>query len=1592
VRDSFIGGGLRSGKTFQSKLNRKSRLKAAAIPVLETMESRMLMTVVAAWNFDNLSVAGNLAPTPSAGLGSSSSVGMQATGTVGAPPYPTANATGPDASAIVSGSGSSDAGTNNQWKIVGTNGWNHNAAIGSQGAQFLINTTGYSGISLQFDWGVSSTKANGQLAVEYTTNANAATPTWIIAPSIAVPAADTLTLAATNTTSSNTIVGTYFKNNGSATWQNGLTADFSSIAAANNNPNFGVRLVNAATGADSRDGSVNSTTAPSDTSANWRLDEVQILGTPTNPVAPAITTNPVSQTVSGNTSVSFTAAASGSPPPTVQWQVSTGGAFTNINGATSPTLTFTAAAANNGNQYRAVFTNVANSATTTAATLTVPTQPLITIQPSDVVVNAGSTATFTSVAFGTPSPTVQWQISTNGGGIWTDIPGATNINGATASYNFAPTEDQTGNLFRAVFTSAGSPSTISNAAKLTVLGTPITLWTLPNSAPSPVLPPLPAPTIGNGAALPLGMENDYTGVQSFAEDDITLTAGTANPGYSENLWRVRGGSGQGPTGTPGTPEGWSSSAPQYTQGVEYDVGTVGFTNIAIHLDWYSTTSGVRDLQPQYTVDGSNWINFGSPLLGVGNDYYGTTNSTTPPTGVLLNFQDPAYSAVNNNPNFGVRLVAAYDPALPQIHDGNLLINGGNGAHGQYATSTPGGADTSQELLFGGTGLGGTFTLTLGTATTSAISYSSDSTTLAANIQQALGALSGIGANNVSVTVMDAIATNFIVTFKNAQTSALTADTTGLTGTSPSLTVPYAGALVPYTIAGTGNWRFGNILFSGETTSGAPGIIAQPIAQTATLPLGQLQGQPTVTFNASAYSTSLVPVQWQLSTDNGNSWNTAPGNSTSASFTPNTTSSSYSFTATSTSQSGYQFRAVFGSASLTTPTVGAVLTVVIPVIPSVGTQPLNTSSLSGNPVSFGASAVGLPASTVVWQVSTNGGSTWNTAAGIVATSSSATTGGNQLTNSSITFTAALAQNGNLYRAIFTNSVGNVTTNGASLNVLAVQPAITKWDFSTHTIAYDNSPAPTIANAPGTLKSLGFDDANFASEFGGSPSVTADDIVNTPSTQFPGVFNENTWRVRGGVTTTAGGNPSNGWDYLAPQYTQGIEFDIDTTGYKNIYVTFDWYQTAQGARDLQEQYTTDGVTWTNINAPLTAPSAGDFYGISSTTQTPVGGLLDLTNIPGANNNPHFGIRLVSAYDPALPLITDSQAVQNNNIFALPEPHGQYAAATLVNGQPAPLNGSSGNWRFGPISVNGVGVLPVWLDPSSVATWDPATKALAVTGPATIIADPGSDLPVITAAGGSAKISFNATGGLATHYHIGGLTLTGGASGDVVAPGSGRSVVVVGTVAGAAPTFSLDPSSKFDLEDNDLIVEHANSIQLTELLASGSNLASGNLWNGAGIMSSTAHNDATLKHAIGNATASALGVSSFDNESVDPNAFIASYTRYGDNDLDGTVDIGNDFGLLLDGLAAKGSTWIQGDYTYDGKVDLGNDVDLFLISYLGGQAQSTGDLSGVSQPAAISPAVKSAAPIVAAPPAVVIIPISTGDGGLKDGGSLFDELTGA
>ncbi len=72
------------------------------------------------------------------------------------------------------------------------------------------------------------------------------------------------------------------------------------------------------------------------------------------PTAPVILTNPAGLTRDAGSVANFTATATGSPTPTVQWQVSADGGktFNSISGAASTTLTFSTDATQNGYEYR----------------------------------------------------------------------------------------------------------------------------------------------------------------------------------------------------------------------------------------------------------------------------------------------------------------------------------------------------------------------------------------------------------------------------------------------------------------------------------------------------------------------------------------------------------------------------------------------------------------------------------------------------------------------------------------------------------------------------------------------------------------------------------------------------------------------------------------------------------------------------------------------------------------------------------------------------------------------------------------------------------------------------------------------------------------------------------------------------------------------------------------------------------------------------------------------------------------------------------------------------------------------------------------
>jgi len=178
---------------------------------------------------------------------------------------------------------------------------------------------------------------------------------------------------------------------------------------------------------------------------------------------PSVTTNPQPQNVNPGDMATFTAAASGTPTPTVQWQVSTdnGMNFTDIPGEMNTTLSFTTMASQNGYLYRAVFTNSCGIVNTPAALLTLCTPPTVTMQPVNQIVGQNATATFTADVSSSPAPTVQWQVDTGTG--FNDIPGATN---ATLNVpNVTPAMN--GYRYRAVFTNPCGMAT-SDPAILTV--------------------------------------------------------------------------------------------------------------------------------------------------------------------------------------------------------------------------------------------------------------------------------------------------------------------------------------------------------------------------------------------------------------------------------------------------------------------------------------------------------------------------------------------------------------------------------------------------------------------------------------------------------------------------------------------------------------------------------------------------------------------------------------------------------------------------------------------------------------------------------------------------------------------------------------------------------------------------------------------------------------------------------------------------------------------------------------------------------------------------------------------------------------------
>ena len=117
-----------------------------------------------------------------------------------------------------------------------------------------------------------------------------------------------------------------------------------------------------------------------------------------------ITGHPADVTVNLGTTATFTAAATGEPVPSVQWQVLQAGTWTDLAGAESTTLSVAATLARHGSQYRAVFTNDYGWVVTDAAALRIAgltdEGPKVVLSRSSLRAGESLTITVTGMAAG----------------------------------------------------------------------------------------------------------------------------------------------------------------------------------------------------------------------------------------------------------------------------------------------------------------------------------------------------------------------------------------------------------------------------------------------------------------------------------------------------------------------------------------------------------------------------------------------------------------------------------------------------------------------------------------------------------------------------------------------------------------------------------------------------------------------------------------------------------------------------------------------------------------------------------------------------------------------------------------------------------------------------------------------------------------------------------------------------------------------------------------------------------------------------------------------------------------------------------------
>ena len=337
--------------------------------------------------------------------------------------------------------------------------------VAGQSATFSVTASGTA--PLNYQWRKNGTAINGATSASYTTPAETTSDNGAQFTVLVSNSAGSLTSnVAILTVTTAPVAPSITSQPSSQTVFSGQTATFSVLANGTSPLSYQWRKNGTAiSGATS----ATYTTPAETTSDSGALFSVVIsnsVGSVTsnsatltvNPdPAPAITSQPASQSIVAGQTATFSVTATGTAPLSYQWQKN----GIAISGATSSTYTTPAeTTSDNGAQFAVVVSNSAGTVTSNSAVLTVnpaPVAPSISTQPASQTIVAGQTATFSVTASGTAPLSYQWQ--KNG----VAISGATSARYTTP----AETTSDSGAQFTVIVSNSVGSAT-SNAATLTV--------------------------------------------------------------------------------------------------------------------------------------------------------------------------------------------------------------------------------------------------------------------------------------------------------------------------------------------------------------------------------------------------------------------------------------------------------------------------------------------------------------------------------------------------------------------------------------------------------------------------------------------------------------------------------------------------------------------------------------------------------------------------------------------------------------------------------------------------------------------------------------------------------------------------------------------------------------------------------------------------------------------------------------------------------------------------------------------------------------------------------------------------------------------